>query len=323
MDSTLDSIVVGAGISGLMAATKLRAAGQRVCVVEKGRGVGGRMATRRRDGAVFDHGAQFFTVRDSRFRAFVDEWISLGLVVPWYEFGDTGVHYRGAPSMTAVAKHLAGELEVGVLRETLVRSLRRTDDGWEIDCDSGETLSARCVVLTAPVPQSLQLLDAGVVVIEPGARARLEAIRFHKCIAALAILDGPSALTTHGGSLKISEGEPIQWLADNQRKGISPAVPSVTIHSTAAFAEEHWDSPDVDRLPPLLDAAAPLLKAQILSAHGHRWGYSQPMTSFGGDEAFVDRELGLAIAGDGIAGGRVEGAALSGLAAAGLLIGES
>ena len=60
-------IVVGAGISGLLAARELSDAGWRVTVLDKGRGVGGRMATRRTGGARFDHGAQFFTVRDERF----------------------------------------------------------------------------------------------------------------------------------------------------------------------------------------------------------------------------------------------------------------
>lgn len=313
-------MIVGAGIAGLLAATEFEAAGKRVTVLEKGRGVGGRMATRRRDGAVFDHGAQFFTARDVRFRERVGAWIELGLVVPWYEYGDTGMHYRGAPSMTAVAKHLAAGLEYEVRRETLVTAVRHDGQGWETVLGSGEIFASQCLVLTAPVPQSLALLDAGGVAIDAASRSGLEAIRFHKCLAALAILDGPSALTAHGGSLKISDQEPVQWIADNQRKGISPEVPSVTIHSTPAFAEAHWDSSDEERLPPLLDAAAPFLKAEVVSAQGHRWGFSQPVTAFG-EDAFVDIDLGLAIAGDGLAGGRVEGAALSGLAAAGAMLG--
>ncbi|MSO32728.1 MAG: FAD-dependent oxidoreductase, partial [Ilumatobacteraceae bacterium] len=56
-------VVVGAGIAGLTAARALSHAGHSVIVLDKGRSVGGRMATRRIGDATVDHGAQFFTVR--------------------------------------------------------------------------------------------------------------------------------------------------------------------------------------------------------------------------------------------------------------------
>lgn len=118
--------------------------------------------------------------------------------------------------------------------------------------------------------------------------------------------------------MKVKEG-PIQWISDNYRKGISPEVPSVTIHSTSNFADEYWDSDDSVRIPILLDAASEYLGAEVLSYQGHRWGFSQPKASFR-EEAYVAPGLRLAIAGDGVAGGRVEGAALSGLAAGKALV---
>ena len=67
--------VVGAGSSGLTCARTLADHGLPVTVFEKSRGVGGRMAMRCNDsGAVFDHGAQYFTVRDERFQNCVDSW---------------------------------------------------------------------------------------------------------------------------------------------------------------------------------------------------------------------------------------------------------
>jgi predicted NAD/FAD-dependent oxidoreductase len=61
--------VIGAGISGLTCAQNLTDHDVPVTVFEKSRGVGGRMATRRSEhGAAFDHGAQYFTVRDERFQ---------------------------------------------------------------------------------------------------------------------------------------------------------------------------------------------------------------------------------------------------------------
>ena len=73
-------IIVGAGLAGLMAAQSCVQAGHNVIVFDKGRSVGGRLATRRIDSAVLDHGAQFFTVRDAAFQIHVDTWFSAGVV---------------------------------------------------------------------------------------------------------------------------------------------------------------------------------------------------------------------------------------------------
>ncbi|HMQ53993.1 MAG TPA: FAD-dependent oxidoreductase, partial [Anaerolineae bacterium] len=53
-----DVLVVGAGLSGLMAANLLKAYGFKVTVLDKGRSVGGRLATRRIGPGRADHGAQ-------------------------------------------------------------------------------------------------------------------------------------------------------------------------------------------------------------------------------------------------------------------------
>ncbi len=75
--------VVGAGLSGLVCARVLADHGHEVRVFDKGRGPGGRMSTRRAGPWRFDHGAQYFTVRDSRFARWVESWKKDGLVTPW------------------------------------------------------------------------------------------------------------------------------------------------------------------------------------------------------------------------------------------------
>ena len=56
--------ILGAGMAGAAAARRLAEAGLDVRVFDKGRGIGGRMATRRTEaGARFDHGAQFFRAK--------------------------------------------------------------------------------------------------------------------------------------------------------------------------------------------------------------------------------------------------------------------
>lgn len=74
-----DILIIGAGMSGLTAASALQQAGREVIVVDKGRGVGGRMATRRIGAATFDHGAQFVTARTPRVAAAIQEWLKQGV----------------------------------------------------------------------------------------------------------------------------------------------------------------------------------------------------------------------------------------------------
>ena len=76
-------VIVGAGLAGLTAATALRARGIAARVYDKGRGVGGRMSIRRRDGHVFDHGAQFFKARDERFMRAVETWCAADVAAEW------------------------------------------------------------------------------------------------------------------------------------------------------------------------------------------------------------------------------------------------
>jgi renalase len=150
-------LIVGAGMSGLMAARVLQGAGLTVTLLDKGRGVGGRMATRRIEDGVFDHGAQFFTVRDSRFQKFVDEWLASGLVSEWSSgFADAAGHYspdghpryRGNAGMNSIAKALAQGLDVQV--STQVKRIDLNGHGWHLETEDGKGFSAQSLILTAP-----------------------------------------------------------------------------------------------------------------------------------------------------------------------------
>ncbi len=82
--------VIGGGMAGLAAARRLVGAGCEVRLVDKSRGVGGRMATRRAEGHQFDHGAQFFTARGDGFSREVEALVAAGGVAGWGEVGYVG-----------------------------------------------------------------------------------------------------------------------------------------------------------------------------------------------------------------------------------------
>lgn len=313
-------LIIGAGVSGLLLARQLQEAGRKVLVLEKGRGFGGRMSTRRAGEARYDHGAQYFTVRDQRFQRWVDRMVEAKVVREWFrnfpeDAGSNGhPRYVGVEGISDVGKFLAEGLEVR--RSTKVTGVRRVESKWEVRAEDGSVFTAEHLVVTSPVPQTLELLEGCGVVFAPDVDERLRAVRYEKGLAVMVQLEGPSGLPDFGG-VRVTEG-PLTWVADNQMKGISRA-PAVTLHSDGIFAEAHWDSPDEVCGPLLIAAARPYLKSEAGSFRCHRWGFTKPTRTFGAP-FFYDRENQLVLAGDSFGGPRVEGAALSGIEAAAEII---
>jgi len=315
-------LIVGAGLSGLLAATKLRQNGFSVTLLEKSRGVGGRMATRRQDDAVFDHGCQFFTARSETFKAMASQWAQQGVARKWFdphpkEVGDAGhPRYRGEPSMTAVAKSLSADLDVR-RGEKVVKASQQYGK-WTVETESGNTYEASFLLLTAPVPQTLEFLEASSIPLPEQDAKWLKSIRYQKTLTALALLDGKSGLP-YEGLIRPDEREPLGMITDNQIKGISKKAVAITLHSGPAFAERYFDAPEEEWRDLLVDAAKPYLKANVVSVTTHRWRYAN---SLGRQDqlCYYNPPLQLFLAGDGFGGPRAEGAALSGLFAAEKLI---
>lgn len=316
-----DVLIIGAGISGLLCATELRRAGISVRVLDKGRGLGGRMATRRMAGGRLDHGAQFFTVRDARLQAYVDQWLEAGVIQEWFrhlpeDSNPEGYpRYCGVHGMTDAPKYLATELDVQTSQQVI--ELSKGTDLWLVRTASGDSFLGRHLVITAPLPQALNLLDMTGLRYANGQTDALREVRYERGLATLAILDGPSGIESPGG-MKIHEA-PLTWIGDNQQKGISPDVSAVTLHATPGFADEHWDSPNEVRGALMLEAAAPLIQAKVLEYTCHRWGFTKPINPWG-EPYYQNAGLKLTLAGDSFGGQRVEGAALSGIEAAGAVL---
>lgn len=325
MELKQNSLIIGAGMAGLSAARRLVAAGHDVTIIDKGRGVGGRMATRWSDTpegvrALYDHGAQFFTVRSEVFQEEVDRWQASGLVRQWaHGFADSAgvARHDGHPryavrgGMNALARELATPLAVRL--QTRADSIG-WQDGWQVRLENGETLTAASLILTPPVEQSLALLDAGETRLPDETRTALERIDYDPCFAVLVELSQPSGLP-EPGAVQL-QGEPIAWIGDNHRKGISPDSYTVTIHAGPEFTRAHWDAPHEEVATKLLGAAERWLAAPVRRWQVHRWRFSQPRTPHPDTCLRIDSPGRLVFAGDAFGQPRLEGAFLSGLAAA-------
>jgi predicted NAD/FAD-dependent oxidoreductase len=307
-------IVVGAGLAGLTAARERASRGDEVIVFDKGRGLGGRMATRRIESsigtAVFDHGAQFFTARSDAFRSLVSQWESDDVVYEWCRgFGDGDGHPRFAVrgGMASLTKHLARDLDVRT--STLVFSVSESNGSWIVTLDDATRHEADAVILTCPIPQSYSLVANTSIELPQ----ELLMTDYERTLGVLAVLDRPSAISAPGG-VQNPDGV-FSWIGDNQQKGVSP-VPALTLHANPSWSLEHWDDAHDDAHRELLEAAQPYIgDADVVTSQFKRWRFATPMKVWP-DAYWSDPTGTLVLAGDAFAGPKVEGAVTSGLAAA-------
>ncbi|MFC6824171.1 NAD(P)/FAD-dependent oxidoreductase [Halopelagius fulvigenes] len=169
--------VVGAGAAGVGAAYAIAEAGAdaEVTILEKGGGVGGRAATRRRRGCRYDHGANYVKNADERTASLIPELGAEGLVnveEPVWTFDAAGELSEGDAAENAPEKwtwtegiaelgtRLLDRTDADVRTRTRVETVAREDDGWTLSCVDGETFGPfDAILLTPPAPQTAALLD--------------------------------------------------------------------------------------------------------------------------------------------------------------------
>lgn len=323
----LDVVIVGAGISGLAAARLLGGRGQKVLVLDKGRSVGGRLATRRIGGGTADHGAQFFTVRSPEFKQVVDRWLAANQVYVWangFSAGSLGgVEHDGHPrfaargGMNTLAKSLAADAGENVIFQVnvTVKAITLTAEGWTVQDDAGNSYFSRKLLLTPPVPQSVALLGDTINQLSAADREALTLIEYAPNLCGLFVVAG-DVLFPEPGALQ-RHTEPISWIADNQRKGISDGARVITAHGSPGMSRKYWDRSDADVLATIQGALQPFLAegASITESALKRWRYALPTVLHPERYLLANGVAPLAFAGDAFYEARVEGAYLSGLAA--------
>ena len=311
--------VLGAGLSGLTFASHLVSLGFRVRVFDKGRSPGGRLSTRREGSFHFDHGAQYFTVRDPDFAERVGNWLAEGTAALWHgrvrvlkngRLSDTGsdtARYVGVPGMSALAQRLARESRVQTGVE--IASVERRGKRWLL-VDTADDARGRfdLVVTAVPAPQAVPLLQEA-----PRLAVQAETVRMVPTWAVLAGFDQSLDLPFDGAFV---HGSPLVWVARDASKPGRPEKETWVLHGDHDWSREHLESGGEEIAGRLLEAFCDALGGTELPAPvhliSHRWRYAEPETPL--PQRFLfDPELGLGACGDWCGEPRVEGAYLSGL----------
>lgn len=286
-------LVVGAGISGLACAQRLRQAGVGVHVVDRGRGAGGRMSSRTLHGRPVDLGASYFTAEPGTpFDAIVQGWVDRGLARTWTDTfalaGVDGIRDHRTGPMRYAAPFGLREVVVDLGRGLAIEPEHEVSSVSDGPVADGIRYDA--VVLAMPDPQAKRILDP-----ELTARGLLhEPEEWEPTIAVALGWDSrqwPGDL--HGAF--VNDSPAVGFIADDgDRRG--DGAPVLVAHSTAQLARQHLEEPDASSAP-IANAVAAILDitTEPVWAHAHRWTFARPSTPH--DEPFLLAD-GIGVCGD-------------------------
>ncbi len=340
-----DVAIVGAGLTGLTCAQILHRQGYQVLVLEKSRGLGGRIATRRLHDTCADHGVRYLEPFAANLHQLIQDLLSQELVQRW-DYGVYSVDGDGnwqpiAPSLpryiapkgiSAVVQPLAMGLEIW--RQRRVSRLIPNHDHWHIHLEVGNAteavpypleVTARAVVSAIPAPQALDLLtplatDSTVATLID----RLRPVSYDPCLAVIAgyAPDQASVLTAHHadwGAIARPDHPVLAWIGWDSRKRPHPPHPVLMIHSTPAYAQAYLEAPDLqpvalELLHSVQEQFPELAPPQWWQIH--RWRYAIPQTAILETALAAELPAAIVLGGDWCGGNLIESALISGNACA-------
>jgi predicted NAD/FAD-dependent oxidoreductase len=273
---------------------------------------------------VVDFGAQFFTIKSAEFKEFTQSWFTDQIVHEWFNEKPTAPAHEskrkfprfiGTSGMRQIAQYLGQPLNVTQQQKVTTITF---EDVWKVTVDGGSVYQTPILILTMPVPQIIELLPAEILPLDETTIKDLQQVDYHRCLTVMGVLKDQSKLPSPG-ALSL-EDKQLMWLTDNQKKGISPKIPTYTIHCTPSYTLSRWDHPEADILSEISPLAEELFGTALSTARIHRWKYANPKTVFPEPYLMFTNPAPLLLAGDGFTEGRIEGAALSGIAASKVLL---
>jgi renalase len=297
-------VIIGAGMAGLACARRLADAGHAPVVLDKGRGIGGRVATRRAGDWQFDHGAQYVNAHDAGFAAALQK---LGDPVGAWQVSTGRTHSLGVPGMSAIPKALGAGLDIRLNAQ--IARLVQNGDGWVLHLGT-DTFRAARVVITVPAPQVAGLLGADHPLV-----ATLAPVQLAPCLTLMAAVTAPALFVTRQDA-----GDPLAWIAQDSTK---PGRPQRVATQWVAQAGEAFSVAHLEETPtematlmlPMLCDRLGVTPDRVVHAAAHRWRYAR-VTQALGQPFLRNPDATLYLGGDWCIGPRVEAAWTSGTAIA-------
>jgi predicted NAD/FAD-dependent oxidoreductase len=327
-------------MAGIACARTLAQAGHTVTLFEKSSDFGGRMATRSSPFGSFDHGSQYFTVRDPRFARALET--VPGLCRPWSanavrvldahgRVAEAALpvrepHWVPAPGMNALVRAWAQPLvaQGRVKRQAQVTRIEPdTLDShrWQLRTTGIEGAQHvhsgfDAVILALPAGQARELLEgSGQAAALTRAIAKVAVAPCWTLMAAFPQASQPGLITLGPQwNAARSTHHRVAWLARESSKPGRERVERWTVQASPAWSLEHLEDEPARVEAKLLKAFSEITGIRATPAYTavRRWRHAQTTRPLGQTHLW-DAKTRIGLCGDWCLGHRVEDAFISGL----------
>ncbi len=304
MKHEVDCLIVGAGISGLVLARRLESAGLTVLILEKSKGVGGRIATRRDGSATYDHGAQFYKVSNQVVWEIDDIWSREKLAKIWFQ-DENSIFKCADGGMTRLAKHLAQNLNI-VFGQKVI-SISKTN---ELHCESDRTFKSKHIFVSSPLPQTLDILRASQIEYP----RELDSIDYASALVGLFEVDSTSEALEKIKYLQNINSD-VFSISNQLSKKVSLSL-AYTVVMQPGWSRKYFEDSDVANLQKIADAFSSHLKTidsafTIKKQQLKKWRFSHPTSHYANPYAVVGPLKNIFLLGDAFGGPSLRGAVSS------------
>ena len=285
----LDAIIVGAGVTGSYLSYKLREHGLKVLMVEKSRGIGGRLCTKFVGGELVDYGCQYMRPKSCELKLLLSTLEQKNIVKKIKT--DSKKVYIAPYGMNRIPQYLS--LGTPVLTNSLVKFLEYKNNRWIIHSESF-SFESKMVILTMPVKQVETLIK----------------------MSELPMLDLPVAkymefltATFQGkrGKKIFDHSKLLPWICNNKRKGLQNQSDVFTVNFFNQMSLKLQNLNKKERLAKSKQLLMDEGFKDVKNLNLHYWKYAYTSNQNNIDHVF-NTDMKLGVCGDSFSIGKVDGA---------------
>ena len=290
----VDVIIIGGGLSGSYLSFKLKKHGYKVLIIEKSKGIGGRMCTKPVGGNLVDYGCQYITPKTDILLSILSN-LEQKSVVKRIKI-DHKDAFISSYGMNKIPQYLS--LGVPTLTSSFAERLEYKKNYW-VTYTPFSLYRSRFIVLTMPINQVHMLLKNSNI-----STHELPNVEFEEFFTAT--FKGNSDNQKNA----FNESKSFPWICNNTLKGLRNTSDIFTVNLSSKLSKKYHQIDPKQRT----SVFQGLLKengfkhVSHLSLHYWKYAYSSKQNNI---SHIFDENINLGICGDSFSTGKVDGAVQS------------